>query len=69
MIMRERNHFEVVKESLNGRREVDEGTFASIEVLRERVERLKKLGDCFSGVGFSPFLHRLAGRRKEVAVS
>jgi hypothetical protein len=69
MLVTERSHLERVKEILCGKKEVDENTFASIEVLRERMERLKQLDKGFSGVGFSPFVWRLARRRKEVAIS
>ena len=68
MLVIERNHFELVKESLCGHREIDEDTFASLEVLRERMERLKQLDKSFSGIGFSPFMRRLARQHKEVAV-
>ena len=68
MLVMEPNHFELVKESLNGRREIDENTFASLEVLRERIGRLKQLDNSFSGIGFSPFVRRLTRQRKEVAV-
>jgi hypothetical protein len=63
------NHFELLRESLSGRRETDENTFASIAVLRERMERLKQMDKSFSGVEFSPFVRRLARQHKEVAVS
>jgi hypothetical protein len=68
MLVMEPNHFELVKESLSGRREIDEHTFASLEVLRERMERLKQLDKSFSRIGFSPFVRRLARQHKEVAV-
>jgi len=68
MLVTEQNHFELVKESLCGRREIDEHTFASVEVLRERMERLKQLDKGFFGIGFSPFVRRLARQHKEVAI-
>lgn len=68
MLVMEPNHFELVKESLSGRREIDEDTFASLEVLRERMERLRGLDKSFSGIGFSPFVRRLVRQHKEVAV-
>ena len=69
MFVTGRNHFELLRESLCGRRETDENTFASIAVLKERMERLKQLDKSFSGVEFSPFVRRLARQHKEVAVS
>ncbi len=68
MLVTERNHFEVVKESLFGRRETDEHTFESIAVLKERMERLRQLDKSFSDVSFSPFVRRLAGQKREVAI-
>lgn len=63
------NHCQVVKESITGRRLVDEQTFASLTILNERLEQLKKLGGMFSDVDFSPAVQRLKGPKKTVAVS
>jgi hypothetical protein len=68
MFMMRRNHFEIVKDSLNGRMETNEHTFASIEVLKERMERLKQLDKNFADIEFSPFVWSLKRQRKEVAV-
>jgi len=62
------NHFQTVKESLSGRRELDEQTFASVAVLRERLERVKGLGGAFSRVAFSQGLEELIGRRSALPV-
>jgi hypothetical protein len=53
------NHWQVVARSLNGEREVDEQTFASVAVLAERLEQLKRSDIAFSEVEFSPAVKRL----------
>jgi hypothetical protein len=37
------DHWQIVKKSLSGARGVDEQTFASLAILDERLERLKKV--------------------------
>jgi hypothetical protein len=56
----ERNHFQVVKESLSGKRAVSEDTFSSIAVLAERLERLKRTSSIFANITFSPQAEELA---------
>jgi len=53
------DHCEVVKETLSGKRAVDEQTLASVEVLNDRLQRVNKLGSRFSIVEFSPAVKRL----------
>ena len=62
------NHCQIVKESLAGKRAVDEQTYASLAILTERLERLKKLDKTFSGIAFSPGVEKLASRKDAVAV-
>jgi len=62
------NHYRIVEESLAGERVVDEQTFASLAILTERLERLKKLGNNFSGVTFSGAVEKLKGQKNTVAV-
>ncbi|MGA2323586.1 MAG: hypothetical protein ABSG22_07040 [Sedimentisphaerales bacterium] len=62
------NHCEVVKDSLNGTRAIDEQTFASLEVLNDRLERVKKLGGKFASVAFSPAVEQLKRKPSKVAV-
>ncbi|MBE0537066.1 MAG: hypothetical protein IH624_15495 [Phycisphaerae bacterium] len=52
----------VVQESLRGLRRVDEATLASVDVLNERLERLRRSSALFAGVMFSEHVDRLAGR-------
>lgn len=62
------NHYQIVKKSLLGERTVDEQTFASLAILRERLERLKKLDKVFSEIDFSSAVKRLKERQDAVAV-
>jgi len=62
------DHCQVVAESLKGQRKVDEHTFASLAVLSERLERLKKIDEAFSGVTFSPNVLKLRSRRSAASV-
>ena len=67
MIGMDSNHCRIVTESITGKRKVDEHTFAAIDVLFERLERVKKLDDAFAGISFSPEVEKL--QSKAVAVS
>ena len=62
------NHCQIVEKSLTGERAVDEQTFASLSILNERLERLKKHDKVFGNVSFSPFVEELSRRRGAVAV-
>jgi hypothetical protein len=68
MIGTESDHFKVVAGSLVGEREVDERTFASLAILGERLERLKKIDETLSGIEFSPAVVELQSRRRTMAV-
>jgi hypothetical protein len=68
MIEEGMNHCEIVERSLKGERAVDEQTFASLAVLGERLERLKKLDEAFEDVAFSDDARKLIGRKNAVAV-
>jgi len=59
MIGMDSDYFKIVKESVEGQREVDEETFASVAVLSDRLSRLKSLGERFSGVSFSCAVEKL----------
>jgi len=69
MMETDSNHCRIVAESLAGKRDVDEKTFASLTILDERLERLRNLGGNFSGVEFSPDAARLLSKKNAVAVS
>ncbi len=67
MIGMDSNHCQVVSESITGKRKVDDNTFASIDVLSERLGRIKKFGSAFAGISFSPEVQKL--QRRVMAVS
>ena len=56
----ESNYCQIVTESLNSQRGIDEKTFASIEVLQDRLDRLKKLSGSFGEIEFSPEFKKLS---------
>ncbi len=68
MIGMESNHCQIVNRSLAGERVVDGQTLASLAILRERLERVKKLGRSFYGVDFSSAVKKLAKQKDAVAV-
>ena len=68
MIGTDSNHCRIVAESLAGDRGVDEQTLASLAILDERLERLKKLDDAFSDVAFSRAVEQLRSQSSVIAV-
>jgi hypothetical protein len=68
MIETDSNHCRIVEKSLNGERGVDEQTFASLAILSERLERLKKLNKIFDNVTFSPAVRKLKTQKNAAAV-
>jgi hypothetical protein len=68
MIVTDSNHCQIVRDSITGKRTVDEETFASLEILTERLGRLKKLGGDFSDVAFSSAVKRLTKEKSAAAV-
>jgi hypothetical protein len=69
MIETDLNHFQIVGKSLAGDREVDEGTFASLTILTERLEHLKKVDEIYERIGFSPNVEELLAQRDRVGIS
>jgi len=69
MIGIDSDHYNVVAESLSGKREVDEHTFDSLAVLSERLERARGLDGAFAGIEFSPDVVQLQGRRRTAGVA
>jgi len=68
MIGMDSNHCRIVAGSLVGEREVDERTFASLTIIGERLERLKKIDETFSGIEFSPDVEKLRSRKNTIAI-
>jgi hypothetical protein len=62
------DHCEVVKDILEGVRGADEQTYASVAVLNDRLQRVRKLGHKFARVEFSPAVKRLIAHSNRVAV-
>ena len=60
------DHCEVVKESLSGSRTVDERTYASVAALDERLQQVKKLGQRFAIIEFSPAVKKLKNHSNKV---
>jgi hypothetical protein len=63
------DHFEVINDSLNGTRQVDEETFSSVAVLAERLDKLKRNTDLFEDITFSPQLEELVSCEMISAIS
>ena len=68
MIGMDLNHYRIVEKGLAGERVVDEQTLASLEILAERLERLKKLDKLFSSIEFSSAVKKLKTRRNVLAI-
>jgi hypothetical protein len=62
------SHCQVVRDSIVGERAVDEQTFASLAVLSERLEQLRKLDKVFSDVAFSSAVEKLKAQGNKVLV-
>jgi len=68
MTVADLNHCQIVSKTLTGERTIDEQTFASLAVLSDRLNRLKKLDKVFSRVEFSPHVKRLKGQKNAVPI-
>ena len=68
MIGTDSNHCRIVAGSLVGEREVDERTVASLAIIGERLERLKKIDETFSGIEFSPAVEKLQRQKNTIAI-
>ncbi len=68
MIGMDSNHCQVVRDSIVGERAIDEQTFASLAVLNERLEQLRKLDKVFSDVAFSSAVEKLKAQSNKVLV-
>lgn len=62
------NYYQIIKESLNGQRSLDEKTFESAAVLDERLRRLKMAGEQFQAVSFSPDVDRMLRQKTNMVV-
>ena len=62
------NDCQRVKDVIVGQAIADERAFASLSVLEERLDRVRKLGGRFSRIGFSSEVKHLARQKELVAV-
>jgi hypothetical protein len=62
------DHYRIVKDALEGKREIDEQTLSSLGVFEERLERLKKLDRLFSDVDFSAAVRKLISQENRIVV-
>jgi hypothetical protein len=53
---------------LHGTRETDERTFASLEILRDRLDRVKRMSPKFAIVEFSPAIDKMRKSSNKLAV-
>lgn len=60
------DHCEVVKKSLSGSRTIDEQTYASVEALDERLRQVKKMGQRFAIIEFSPAVKKLKNHPNKI---
>ena len=69
MFTGQRNHFEVLNESLGKAGKFDDRCCESVAVLAERLERLKKSYSCFEGVSFSSDVNDLSSKFCSIATA
>jgi hypothetical protein len=65
----EHDHCEIVRDSLAGKRAIDEQTFASINILGERLQNVYKQHRTFIDIEFSPHIQALVEQELKLAVS
>jgi len=58
----------IMNKSLNGERDFDEQTFTSLDILTERLEKVKSLGGVFADIEFSRNIRKLAKKKNKVAL-
>lgn len=68
MIKADLNHCRIVQRTLTGERSMDDQTFASLAILTERLQQLKKRRETFANIDFSPAVKKLKSRSKTVPV-
>lgn len=58
----EMDDFRIVKDAVEGKRQIDQRTIASAEALDERLQRLKKMDKIFDEVQFSSAVNKILTR-------
>jgi hypothetical protein len=56
------DHFGIVARSMTGQHPPDEQTYDALEILTERLRRVRSLGEAFASVEFSGHVERLRQR-------
>jgi hypothetical protein len=69
MMRKDSSHYRIVAESIGGAREVDDKTLTSLSILEERMEKLRKFDEMFSGIEFSSAVKKILEQNKSVPVS
>jgi len=69
MFSNDLDYFKLMRDGITGERNIDEKTFEAAAVLSERLENLKKTGDEFDEVSFSPQAQQLLCQCSQPAVS
>ena len=69
MVSTELDHCKIVTDSLLGKRIADEQAFTSIEILSDRLERVRKLHRAFVDIEFSPEVYELREQEMKLALS
>jgi hypothetical protein len=64
MMQTDVDHCQIVADSISGLRTTDEQTFASLTILTERLERLKRMGGPFADIDLSPDVRKLARKNR-----
>ena len=62
----ESNHCKILQKSLSGKRAIDRQTYASLAVLNDRLQRLKKNSPAYEKVKFSNGVLKLAKKKNAV---
>ncbi|MFA5555034.1 MAG: hypothetical protein WCZ89_06825 [Phycisphaerae bacterium] len=62
------SEFQIIKDAVTRRREVDEQTLSAAAILQDRLERVRSLGGKFGSVGFSSDMKKLLRHRGLVTV-
>jgi len=68
MIGTDSKHCQIVRDALRGKRPIGNETFASLAILDERLEQLKKYDKMFTGVRFSSAVRKLTQQDSRISV-
>jgi hypothetical protein len=69
MVQMESDHWRVLKEALSSDCPIDEQTLASLSILTEQMERVRRSHPLLAAVGFSPSVKELSRRAGVVPVA